>query len=131
MNRKTSIVVVVGLVLASASGWTAERPSGGGPGVVPEVVTASERALAVARRLTGRVLGSFIQKGMTEDEVRRLMGEEDMCLHFNNRGEETTMHALWYEHLGLSVTFLNYDPCTGLPIGTMRVTHASFEPLFQ
>jgi hypothetical protein len=70
--KKLLLVVLTSIVLVDAS--RAEDAPAGTTDAEPGMVTATVRQVRkVAYRLTGRVLASFIMKGMDHEQVRRIL----------------------------------------------------------
>jgi hypothetical protein len=126
MSGKTWTAVVVVLAGFAGGARTEEVPAGGGP----PIVSLWERVCTFAGRLQGRFVGSCIKKGMTTEEVNRIVGDEPPKRSVGGFGGITIFHDK-YSRLGLVVSFDNIDPCRKAPGKTFRVHRVEASSLFS
>jgi hypothetical protein len=100
--------------------------------VVLEVVTSTgrrhaaetwEKAWKTTLRFKGRYLGSFVRKGMTQDEVERILGKDDRPLPTDGVIGGILFRSLHYTDLGLGVALIGDEK------GVFRVDDISFQPI--
>jgi hypothetical protein len=91
------------------------------------------RAVEVAGRLRGRLLGCRIQKGMTEEEVDGIIGKDEPRTVFRKIDWPTgrSWKCISYRNLGLQVYLDDVDPCTGKLAKQMRVTVVEYSGLWE
>jgi hypothetical protein len=115
--KKWLVAVLLGL-LACPVRTQAESPDGKG---------LWERAQWVAGRLEGRVLGALVRRGMTSEEVERLLGEgTGECRSHGLAG--CVLFEFWHYHeCGFAISF---DKDLNDKSGVARVNTVTFWPLW-
>jgi hypothetical protein len=72
----------------------------GDPGTTPGGAGKWERAETLPPQAVGRLLGARVRVGMTEQQVGRILGKEDIAL---NNGARVVRE--WYYQLGLTIDY--------------------------
>jgi hypothetical protein len=103
-------------------------PSQADDGVASNATTdkakkATETVMRVAGHLKGRVLGSFVRKGMTSEQVARLLGGADCTVFVPSNAGLSVLHL--YRTHGLSIDFASDKE------GVLRVESVTFGALFD
>jgi hypothetical protein len=149
MNRRTWAALAVALMIAFLDG-ASRAGDGGVPGPAPlpalpppppprektpweKVCEAAQRLWRqrerIVGRLLGRVLGSVVKKGMTEEEVKDLLGKDAPAPSSVTLAGGFITEFAYSPHLGLAVVYHNADPCTRTPKDTLWVVKITYEPL--
>ncbi len=79
----------------------------------------------ISRRVAGRVLGTFVREGMTEGQVRRILGRDQRSLPMGGTVGGVLFFHWDYRDYGLSVSFLSDHT------GVVRVSAVDFRPFFD
>ena len=119
MRTWTLAIVIAGLLAGSVSAANDALP--------PErtATVSSERLVNLAWRVRGRILGSLVRKGMTDDEVVRLLGNGDKPLPTGGVVGGTSFWWRRYFRQRLTVSFINDGAGAG------RVQSVEFGPLLD
>ena len=79
----------------------------------------------IVGRIEGRILGSFIRKGMTTQQVSRILGDDPLCLESGGQVGVVSCSFWRFYTYGVTVAFISDDN------SVLRVDHVTFCPLLN